>query len=218
MGCPSRRHDAPRRNQCRTAALPARPTRGSPSSSTISSASTRSPSASPGFVWRLKDETGNATQIAAYDDPLIIVNISVWTSPEALYEFAYRTMHRRFVQRRKEWFDLFGAAYLALWWIEEGRFPDVADGRRRLAHLERFGPTAYAFNFRKPFPATEDARPLGDVGDGRAAPESYRILRVSSRTAQPLRRPSDLLRILPSATAHRAFAVRGRTLCSFRSD
>ena len=129
---------------------------------------------SPGFVWRLKDETGNATQIAAYDDPLIIVNISVWTSPEALYDFAYRTMHRRFVQRRKEWFDLFGAAYLALWWTEEGRFPDVADGQRRLAHLERFGPTAHAFNFRKPFPATEDAHPLGDVGDGRAAPESYR--------------------------------------------
>lgn len=129
---------------------------------------------SDGFIWRLKDESGNATQIAAYDDPLIIANISVWTSVEALYEFAYKTMHRRFLQRRKEWFDLFGAAYLALWWVEEGRFPEVAEGRRRLAHLERFGPTGYAFNFRRPFPATGDAAPLGDVGDGRAAPESYR--------------------------------------------
>jgi len=55
---------------------------------------------SPGFVWRLKDESGNATQIAAYDDPLIIVNLSVWASVESLYEFAYKTAHRRFVQRR----------------------------------------------------------------------------------------------------------------------
>ena len=52
-----------------------------------------------GFVWRLKDESGNATQITAYDDPLIIVNISVWTSAEALYEFAYKTVHRRFVRQ-----------------------------------------------------------------------------------------------------------------------
>ena len=82
--------------------------------------------ASPGFVWRLKDEAGNATQIRAYDDPLIIVNMSAWASAEELYKFAYQTMHRRFVQRRKEWFDLFGAAYLALWWIEDGRYPDVS--------------------------------------------------------------------------------------------
>ncbi len=131
--------------------------------------------ASEGFVWRLKDEAGNATQIRAYDDPLIIANMSVWTAPEALYAFAYRTMHRRFVQRRKEWFELFDGPYLALWWVEEGRYPDIADGRRRLAHLERFGPTAWAFTFRKPFPPSVDARPLADIGDGRARPESYRV-------------------------------------------
>ena len=52
--------------------------------------------------------------------------------------------------------------------------PTPNEGQRRLAHLERFGPTAHAFNFRKLFPASR-AEPLGDVGDGRAAPESYRI-------------------------------------------
>ncbi len=130
---------------------------------------------SPGFVWRLKDDSGNATQIAAYEDPSIILNMSVWTSPEALYEFAYKTVHRRFVQRRKEWFQLFGAQYLALWWVEEGHIPPISEGQRRLAHLERFGPTAWAFNFRRPFPASPDAAPLGDVGDGRASPETYRV-------------------------------------------
>ncbi len=131
--------------------------------------------ASPGFVWRLKDDSGNATGISAYDDPTIIVNMSVWETPEALYEFAYKTVHRRFVQRRKEWFQLFGAQYVALWWVAEAHMPDVREGRRRLAHLERFGPTAWSFTFRKLFPPTPDAEPLGDLGDARAAPETYRL-------------------------------------------
>ena len=39
--------------------------------------------ASPGFVWRLQDESGNATSIDAFDDPRMIVNLSVWASLEA---------------------------------------------------------------------------------------------------------------------------------------
>jgi hypothetical protein len=129
--------------------------------------------ASPGFVWRLKDDSGNATQILAFEDPTILLNMSVWQSVETLYDFAYRTMHRRFVQRRKEWFELFGATYLALWWIEEGHVPTPAEARARLAHLERFGPTAFAFNFRKLFPETADAVALGEVADGRQTPERF---------------------------------------------
>jgi hypothetical protein len=121
--------------------------------------------ASEGFVWRLKDESGNATSISAYEDPSIIVNMSVWASVEGLYAFAYQTAHRRFVQRRKEWFKLFEAPYLALWWIEDGAMPTVADGRQRLDHLTRVGPTAYAFNFRKPF-APGAAIPVVAAGEG----------------------------------------------------
>ena len=124
--------------------------------------------ASDGFVWRLKDETGNATGVAAYEDPAIIVNMSVWASPEALYAFAYQTAHRRFVQRRKEWFQLFDGPYLALWWVEEAAMPNVADGRRRLDHLARVGPTAFAFTFRKTFPPAA-AEPLVPPGDATAA-------------------------------------------------
>ena len=40
---------------------------------------------SPGFVWRLADESGNAaTDIHAFDDERILVNMSVWESLEAL--------------------------------------------------------------------------------------------------------------------------------------
>jgi Domain of unknown function (DUF3291) len=86
----------------------------------------------------------------------------VWRSVEALHAFAYKTVHRRFVQRRKEWFELFDGPYLALWWVAEGAFPDVAEGRRRLDHLQRMGPTAYAFTFRRLFDPTQDSRPLTD--------------------------------------------------------
>jgi hypothetical protein len=127
---------------------------------------------SDGFVWRLKDETGNATGIAAYEDPSIIVNMSVWTTPDALYAFAYQTAHRRFVQRRKEWFQLFDGPYLALWWIDVGAVPAVAEARRRLDHLARVGPTAYAFTFRKAFPpgAAEPLVTPGDASGMAAAP------------------------------------------------
>lgn len=130
--------------------------------------------ASEGFVWRLKDETGNATAIAAYDDPAIIVNMSVWTAPEALYAFAYQTAHRRFVQRRKEWFVLFDGPYLALWWIGEGTIPTVADGRQRLDHLARVGPTAYAFTFRKAFPPTAAEPVVASDDTAAAGTEAYR--------------------------------------------
>jgi hypothetical protein len=128
---------------------------------------------SDGFVWRLKGETGNATEISAYDDPAILINMSVWRSVEALETFVYRTVHRRFVQRRKEWFELFGAAYLALWWVEEGAFPDAAEGRRRVTHLERFGPTPFAFSFKRRFPPAA-AVPVAEIGEDSALPEPYR--------------------------------------------
>ena len=73
----------------------------------------------------------------------------------------------------EEWFELFGATYLALWWIEEGAFPDAAEGRRRLAHLDRFGPTPFAFTFKRRFPAAP-AMPVADISEDRLAPEPYR--------------------------------------------
>ena len=39
---------------------------------------------SPGYVWRLQSDSGDATDIQVFDDPLIIVNLTVWESLEAL--------------------------------------------------------------------------------------------------------------------------------------
>ncbi len=99
--------------------------------------------ASPGFVWRLQDESGNATAIPAFDDPLRIVNLTVWESVRALSEFAYRGMHRDFFRRRAEWFT--PESRTALWWIPAGTVPTVVESIHRLAFIERHGSSPYAF-------------------------------------------------------------------------
>ena len=58
----------------------------------------------PGFVWRLKDESNNATAFRPFADPDMAVNLSVWESIEALERFVWQTVHKRFYGRRQEWF------------------------------------------------------------------------------------------------------------------
>jgi hypothetical protein len=106
---------------------------------------------SPGFVWRLKDDSNNATSIRAFDDPRIAVNMSVWETVEALQAYAYRSEHVQFFRRRKEWFEAFGMPHLALWWVKAGTIPTVKEAKARLLHLHAHGPTAQAFTFRERF-------------------------------------------------------------------
>ena len=103
---------------------------------------------SPGFVWRLQDDQGDATHFDPYGDGLTIVNLAVWESLEALHDFTYRSAHKDFLRRRREWFEAPAEAILALWWIPAGTLPTVDDGVERLAHLRAHGPTPHAFDFR----------------------------------------------------------------------
>jgi hypothetical protein len=115
--------------------------------------------ASSGFVWRLKGEGNNATDLKTSEDPRFIVNMSVWESVEALFDFAYRSDHRAIMVRRREWFHKPEGPYQVLWWIEPGAFPSVEDGLERLGHLAEHGPTPRAFSFKSVFPATA-SRPV----------------------------------------------------------
>jgi len=48
---------------------------------------------SPGFVWRLQTDAGNATYFRPYDqDDRILLNMSVWESIEAL-RYLFKTVH-----------------------------------------------------------------------------------------------------------------------------
>ena len=59
--------------------------------------------AAPGFVWRLQDDSGDATSIQAFDDDRLIINMSVWESIEALWSFVYDGGHLEVMRRRREW-------------------------------------------------------------------------------------------------------------------
>lgn len=117
--------------------------------------------ASSGFVWRLQDEGGDATHIKAFEDDLMIVNLTVWSSIEALADFVFRTGHVEFLRRRREWFEATIEPTTCLWWIPESTVPTVADAIARLDHLRTHGPTPTSFTFRTRFDAGSGAaRPL----------------------------------------------------------
>lgn len=110
---------------------------------------------SPGFVWRPQGDDGNATSIRAHDDERVIVNLSTWTSVETLADYVFRSFHAAFLRRKRDWFERFGSAHVALWWVPEGTRPAISDAVGRLQHLEAHGPSPTAFTFAKRFDAQE---------------------------------------------------------------
>jgi hypothetical protein len=114
--------------------------------------------ASPGFIWRLQTDEGNATAIQAFQwdggtSAGVIVNMSVWADPESLIAFTYGDEHRAFLKRRREWFHKMDEAYTALWWVEAGDRPTTDEAELRVKHLRANGPSPFAFTLRETFPA-----------------------------------------------------------------
>lgn len=114
---------------------------------------------SDGFVWRLKDESGDATDIKVFDDPNMIVNMSVWDSVDALKNFMFRSHHRDFMRRKSEWFHRLAEETYVLWWVEDGHVPTLDEALTRLEHLRNKGDTPYAFTFKTNFTAADASKP-----------------------------------------------------------
>lgn len=108
---------------------------------------------SPGFVWRLQAESGNATDIDAFEDPRKLINMSLWAGPKPLFDYVYKGAHKVMMARRKDWFERWSGPYQALWWQPVGRLPTAEEGLARLDHLARHGPTPHAFTFKRSFAA-----------------------------------------------------------------
>ncbi len=137
---------------------------------------------SPGFVWRLQDESGNATAIRAFDDDTILPNLSVWTSIEALKDYVFRSDHVRFVRRRREWFaPMDDLPVLTMWWVPAGHLPTLEEAKERIDHLARHGPTAHAFAFHPTF------EPPGQGEEGATAGLVRREVRSGARAGLPTR-------------------------------
>jgi hypothetical protein len=120
----------------------------------------------PGFVWRLQDEDGDATAIRPFEDERLMINMSVWESGDALWDFVYDSDHLAVMRRRREWFTHMDL-YMVLWWLPAGQIPTVEDAKERLEHLREHGPTPHAFTFKHRFPppSAADAAPTLDDRD-----------------------------------------------------
>jgi len=121
---------------------------------------------SPGFLWRLQTDEGDATALRPLGDSTL-VNMSVWRDIDSLNAFVYRSAHSEIMRRRREWFDRMRAAHLVLWWVPVGHRPTVTEATAKLDLLRAKGPTAGAFTFGNAFPppdTVEDPTPfsLGD--------------------------------------------------------
>jgi Domain of unknown function (DUF3291) len=114
--------------------------------------------ASSGFVWRLQTEAGDATAIRPFDDPNLLVNMSVWRDVESLNRYVYSSAHVEIMRRRREFFERMDTAFLVLWWVPRGHRPTVDEAMARLELLRARGPSATAFTFRHAFPPP-DASP-----------------------------------------------------------
>ncbi|MFF2308061.1 DUF3291 domain-containing protein [Streptomyces sp. NPDC058128] len=111
----------------------------------------------PGFVWRLvEDGAADATALRPAGED-VIVNLSVWETQEALWDFAYRSGHLEVMRRRREWFARHVESHLVLWWVPAGHVPSVTEALERLADLRANGPSPRAFTFASSYSATEAA-------------------------------------------------------------
>ena len=104
---------------------------------------------SPGFVWRLQTEAGNATELRPFGDDRIAINMSVWESLEHLRAYVYGSAHAAVLRQRRDWFETFDRVFLALWWIPAGHIPTVQEAVERLEFRRKHGDTAVAFSIAK---------------------------------------------------------------------
>jgi len=106
---------------------------------------------SKGFIWRLKSGDDNATSYNPYQDERIIINFSVWQTPDDLKDFVFRSAHTAVMKDRKKWFENFGQPYYVLWNIPAGYIPSLDEAIERLSCLQQHGPTDYAFDLKNIF-------------------------------------------------------------------
>ena len=119
---------------------------------------------SPGFVWRLQTEQGDATALRPLGEDTL-VNVSVWRDVASLNKYVYESAHVEIMRRRKEWFDRMREASIVLWWVPQGHRPSVVQALERLQLLRAHGPSADAFTFRHAFPPPDAQEQQLSFGD-----------------------------------------------------
>lgn len=105
---------------------------------------------SPGFLWRYKEDEAAKSDLplTVFKDNSILVNMSVWNSMEDLFKFTYQSDHKEIFKKRKQWFQLLEDSHMACWYIADGQWPLLSEGKKRLEYMDAFGNSPYAFTFK----------------------------------------------------------------------
>ncbi len=103
---------------------------------------------SPGFVWMM---TGGEDQLSARsiridNDEQMLVNLTVWETIQDFEHFVWNTVHRKFFDRREEWFDA-GSSQVVMWWVNQDHTPTLDEAMDKLERLRRSGPSQEAFDW-----------------------------------------------------------------------
>jgi hypothetical protein len=125
---------------------------------------------SPGFIWRLQTEAGDATSIRPFEQENLLLNMLVWRDVESLNAYVYGSAHVDIMRRRREWFERMKEAFLVLWWVPAGHRPSIPEAIAKLELLRAQGSSAEAFTFRQAFPAPDAARPRTSIAFGGECP------------------------------------------------
>ncbi|MEM6847205.1 MAG: DUF3291 domain-containing protein [Pseudomonadota bacterium] len=115
-----------------------------------------------GFVWRLKGDGNDATDLTFPGDPTAIANMSVWRTIDDLQQFVWTTVHRRFFDRKVEWFAHGEERDFVMWWVEPAHTPTLQEAAEKLRLLRQEGSTDDAFGWEYYVPK----RYLGRIADG----------------------------------------------------
>lgn len=103
---------------------------------------------SAGFVWKYETAPGGVVEEALFGDPRIVVNLTVWETVAHLRFFAFNTLHRRFYERRRDWFEPMDRAHFVMWWVPTGHRPTLEEARERLGAY-RGGEHGQVFGWRE---------------------------------------------------------------------
>lgn len=105
----------------------------------------------PGFVWMMdglvapgEDEN---TDAKVPGDPLMAPNLTVWEDVESLERFVWGTIHKRFYERRAEWFEVLDAFHFVMWWVPEGHQPTLQEALDKLELRRTNGDSDEAFGW-----------------------------------------------------------------------
>jgi hypothetical protein len=105
----------------------------------------------PGFVWMMEGsgEPGKGnTENRVNDDPQFIANLTVWEDVQSLERFVWGTVHRKFYERRREWFEVMGEMHFVMWWVPEFHRPTLEEALARLELRRQKGDSDEAFGWR----------------------------------------------------------------------